>query len=104
MHAPYDQLDDDFAVSLSLVSNRSFLQSLRLTPCFVKRTQLLLIVQRGSRVTYSPKVTGEGEREGRGGEEEEEEGGGADVTSRTSDYDQTVLFGQILLRLIRGFV
>lgn len=88
----------------SFPTNRSFLQSLRLTPCFVKRTQLLLIVQRGSRVTYSPKVTGEREREGRGGEEEEEEGGGADVTSRTSDYDQTVLFGQILLRLIRGFV
>ena len=63
--------------------------------------QLLLIVQRGSRVTYPPEVAREGERErGREGERER----GADVTSRMSDYDQTVLFGRMLLWLIPGLV
>ena len=67
--------------------------------------QLLLIVQRGSRVTYPPEVAREGERErGREGERERERERGADVTSRMSDYDQTVLFGRMLLWLIPGLV
>lgn len=50
MHAPYDQLDDDFAVSLSLVSYQPLVLTIASADTVLRKTNAIII----NRTTWIP--------------------------------------------------